>query len=106
MRLLSRLGAGTLLVAAVLVPWAQAAAADLHPLDPAAPAGVIPTQNTFEALVPLLDRESPVPSFAGEADISSSTDEEAAPPADMPMDHGGMDHGAMGHSAPVAEAPQ
>jgi hypothetical protein len=107
MRLLSRFGAGTLLVAAALVPWPEAAAADLHPLDPAAPAGVVPTQNTFEALVPLLDRESPAPSFAGEegeTSLEEETPAEVPPPADMPMNHGGMDHSAMGHGAPVAEA--
>ena len=106
MHLLSRFGAGTLLAVAALVPWPEVSAADLHPLDPAAPAGVLPTQNTFEGLVPLLDRDSPVPSFAGEADVPSSAEEETPPPADIPMDHGGMDHGAMGHGAPVAEAPQ
>ena len=100
MHLLSRIGAGTLLVAAALVPRPELSAADLHPLDPAAPAGVLPTQNTFEALVPLLDRDSPVPSFAGETGVSSA-EEAPPPPADMPMDHG-----AMGHGAPTAEAPQ
>jgi hypothetical protein len=106
MRLLSRFGVGSLLFAAVLAPQLEAAAADLHPLDPAAPAGVVPTPDTFEGLAPLLDRESPVPSFAGEADASSAVDDEAPPPTDTPMNHGGMDHGAMGHGAPIAEAPR
>jgi hypothetical protein len=108
MRLLSRFGVGSLLVAAALAPQPEAVGADLHPLDPSAPAGVVPTQNTLEGLVPLLDRESPAPSFAGEegeTSLEEETPAEAPPPADMPMNHGGMDHGAMGHGAPVAEAP-
>lgn len=106
MRLLPRFSVGALLLATALVPRPGAAADAIHPLDPAAPAGVVPTQNTFEGLVPLLDRESPVPSFAGEAaDASLSAEEEAAAP-DMPMDHGVMDQSAMGHGAPPAEAPE
>jgi hypothetical protein len=107
MRLLPRLRVGAFLLVTALVPRPGAAADAAHPLDPAAPAGVVPTQNMFEDLVPLLDRDSPVPSFAGEAaDASPSADEEAAPPEDTPMDQGGMDHGAMGHGAPPAEASE
>lgn len=106
MRLLSRSRVAALLLAAALVPRPGAAADATHPLDPAAPAGIVPTQNTFETLVPLLDRDSPVPSFAGEADISSSAEEEVPRPKGMSMDHGGMDHGTVGHGVPLAEAPQ
>lgn len=107
MRSLSRSGAGTLFLAAIFIPWSEVAATELHPLDPAAPAGVVATQNAFETFVPLLDRESPTPSFAGEeAETSLEEAPEEAPPfADMPMNHSGMDHSAMGHGAPAAEAP-
>jgi hypothetical protein len=95
MTLLLRSHIGALLLVAVVLPWPEAVAAELHPLDPAAPAGAVPTQNAFEALVPLLDRESPLPSFAGDA---SDAGDEESPSRDMPadltdMDHGGMDHG-------------
>ena len=106
MRLLSPVRIAALLLAAALVPRPGAAADATHPLDPAAPAGVVPTQNTFEALVPLLDRDSPVPSFAGEAEPPSSAEDEVPPPEDIPMNHGGMDHGAMGQAVPLAEVPQ
>jgi hypothetical protein len=109
MRLLLRFGAGTLLLAAALVPQPEVAAAELHPLDPAAPAGVVSPQNTFENLVPLLDRESPAPSFVEGAPEVSSEEEE--PPTPMPVDHDTMDHGAtdhrtMSHGVPMAEAPR
>jgi hypothetical protein len=104
MRSLSRPRIGVLLLAAALVPQAGAAASAAHPLDPAAPAGVVPTQNIFENAVPLLNRESPVPSFVVDGPATADAPAEA-PPAEegKPMDHGGMDHGAMGHGAPQAE---
>lgn len=103
MRLPSRFGAGTLLVAAAVMPWSAALAADLHPLDPAAPAGVVPAPSTFEQVVPLLDRESPEPSFVNDTAGASTA---AVEPPSMPSDRAGMDHDAMGHAAPAAEAPQ
>lgn len=106
MHLLSPVHVAALLLAVALLPRPGAAADTIHPLDPAAPAGVVPTQNSFESLVPLLDRDSPVPSFAGELEGSSSVEEETLPSGVMPMDHGGMDHGAMGQGAPLAGAPQ
>lgn len=106
MHLLSPMRVAALLLAVALLPRPGAAADAIHPLDPAAPAGVVPTQNTFENLVPLLDRDSPVPSFAGEPEASSSAEEELQPPEDIPMNHGGMEHGAMGRAVPLAEAPQ
>ena len=106
MRFLSPVRIAALLLAAALTPQPGAAADAIHPLDPAAPAGVVPTQNTFENLVPLLDRDSPVPSFVGEAESSSSAEGGSLPPEDIPMDPGGMEHGAVGHAVPLAEAPQ
>lgn len=109
MRLLSRLSAGALLLAAALVPRPDAAAAEPHPLDPAAPAGVVPTQDPFEALVPLLERESPVPSFIGEAPDATEQGSGEGAPVDLTgadrdtMSRGTMDHGAMGHGAPASE---
>lgn len=100
MSLLLRSRVGALLLAAVILPRPEAVAAELHPLDPAAPAGAVPTQNAFEALVPLLDRDSPLPSFAG--DVSDAATEES-PSRDMPVDLTDMDHGAMGHGTSVAE---
>lgn len=104
MRLPRRSHVAALLLAAAFLPRPGASAADLHPLDPAAPAGVPPTHDNFEALVPLVDRESPVPSFAGEA--PSAAAEGGDPADDMPVDLTGMDHGATGHGAPAAEAPE
>ena len=71
-----------------------AAADAVHPLDPAAPAGVVSTRNFFENAVPLLSRESPLPSFA-EGEQTTGTPAQAAPSQENePMGHGGMDHGA------------
>jgi hypothetical protein len=104
MRLLSLPGIGAFLFAAALVPRPGMTADAIHPLDPAAPAGVVRTRNVFEGFVPLLGRESPAPSFAVEEEAADAVaaEAEAAPPASMPVDHGGMDHGAMGHGAPQA----
>jgi hypothetical protein len=96
MRLPSRSRVGALLLAAAVLPRPGAFAADLHPLDPATPAGVVPTQDVFEALVPLLNRESPVPSFVAEP---PETDVDDA----VPVDHGGTDHDAMAHGSLVEE---
>ena len=76
-----------------------------HPLDPAAPAGVVPTHNFFENAVPLLNRESPVPSFVanGQGATVDAPAEVLPTEEGKPMDHGGMDHGAMGRGAPQAE---
>ena len=93
MRSQSRPIVGVLLLAAALVPLPGAAADATHPLDPAASAGVVPTRNVFENAVPLLNRESPAPSFFGEAAAGAST-EAPAPPESEPMDHGAMGHGA------------
>ena len=100
MRSLSRPIVGVLFLA-VLAPLPGAAADAVHPLDPAASAGVVSTRNIFENAVPLLSRESPQPSFATEP-----MDTAGASPAQesAPMNHGGMDHSAMGHGAPQAEA--
>ena len=68
MRLLSRVCAGAFLVAVALVPRPGIPAGATHPLDPAAPAGPVPTQNIFERVVPLLDRDTPDPSFTDESD--------------------------------------
>ena len=103
MRSLSR-PLGALLLVTLLVPQAGAAADAAHPLDPAAPAGVVATRNLFENAVPLLNRESPLPSFVGEGEAAAVAPAEA-PPAEEgePLDHDGMDHDAMGHGAPQAE---
>jgi hypothetical protein len=107
MRLLSLPDVAAFLLAAALVPRPGTAADATHPLDPAAPAGVVPTDNVFEGFVPLLGRENPVPSFASETTASDApaVEGEAPPPAAMPMDHGAMDHSAMGHGAPQARVP-
>src|SRR5688572_22012482 len=93
-----------LLMATALVLQAGAAAEAAHPLDPAAPAGVVPTRNIFENAVPLLSRENPAPSFVSEGEATADAPAEA-PPAEegKPMDHGDMDHSAMGHGTPQAE---
>jgi hypothetical protein len=113
MHLSTRSCVAALLFVAVTLPWREAVAADLHPLDPAAPPGVVPTQNAFEALIPLLDRESPVPSFIGEAPETTTKEGSTE---DMPVgltgadrgaiDQGTMDHSATGHGAAVTEEPE
>jgi hypothetical protein len=103
MRSLSR-PVGALLLFAALVPQPGAAAGAVHPLDPAASAGVVPTQNIFENAVPLLSRENPVPSFIGKGEVATGAPAEAPPAKESkPMDHSVMDHGAVGHSTPQAE---
>ncbi len=101
MRSLSRPIVGVLFFA-VLAPLPGAAADAVHPLDPAASAGVVSTRNIFENAVPLLSRESPQPSFATET-MGAPADASATQKSE-PMNHGGMDHSAMGHGAPQAEA--
>jgi hypothetical protein len=99
MRSLTRPAVGVLFLAA-LAPLPGAAADVVHPLDPAAPAGVMPTRNFFENAVPLLSRENPQPSFAGEGEQTTGAPAEAPlVQENEPMGHGGMDH-----SAPQAEA--
>jgi hypothetical protein len=100
MQLLSRLGISAFLVAVAVLPRPGMAADPIHPLDPAAPSGPVPTQNVFQGHVPLLDRDSPAPSFTDEGDQP-----EAEEPARLPeaMDHGAMDHGAA--HAPPGEEP-
>jgi hypothetical protein len=96
MRLLSRPDVGALVLAAVLVPRPGTAADALHPLDPAAKAGSIPTENIFDGYVPLLDRDEPLPSFVPDDASAQEGSAEAEPAPDgMPMDHDGMDHGGM-----------
>lgn len=103
---------GALLLAAALLPRPEAAAVDAHPLDPAAPAGVVPTQDPFEALVPLLERESPVPSFVDEAPGATEESSDEGAPMDLTETDrgtgspGSMDHGEMDHGAPVAGEPE
>lgn len=102
MRSLSRPAIGVLFLVA-LSPLPAASADTVHPLDPAAPAGVVPTRNFFENAVPLLNRESPLPSFAVEGGQTTDAPAEAAPAqASEPVAHGAMDHGSMGHGAPPA----
>lgn len=84
MRLLSRVCAGAFLVAVAVMPRPGMAAGATHPLDPAASAGPVPTQNIFERVVPLLDRDTPNPSFADEGDQPGAL--EAAAMADEAMD--------------------
>ena len=95
MSLLLRSRVVVLLLAAVILPPLYAVAAVPHSLAVAAPAGAVPTQNAFEALVPLLDRDSPLPSFAGDASDAAA---EESPSRDMPVDLTDMDHGT-----PMAE---
>jgi hypothetical protein len=89
---------GVLLLASVLGPEPGAAAGATHPLDPAGSAGVMPTRNIFEDAVPLLNRESPQPSFVGDEE-AASTPAEATPAPEGTPTH----HGAMGHGTPQAE---
>lgn len=71
-----------LLLVAVLMPRPGAAAGVTHPLDPSAKPAGVPTANVFDAYVPLLDRDEPVPSFAeGGADASPPAPVEAEPDA-------------------------
>ena len=89
-----------LVVAAALVPW-PTAADDVHPLDPAAPAGAVPTDDLFQALVPLVNRDSPQPSFVPDQAIQPSNPtatSEVAP--DASTDSRAIDHAAMGHAMP------
>jgi hypothetical protein len=99
MRSLTRSAIGVLFLVA-LSPLPGGAAEARHPLDPAAPAGVMPTRNFFENAVPLLSRENPQPSFAGEgAQTTGAPAEAPLAQENEPMGHGGTDHGA-----PQAEA--
>ena len=89
-----------LAVAAVLLPW-PAAADDVHPRDPAAPAGAVPTDDLFQALVPLVTRDSPQPSFVPGQPVEPpdpATTTEASPA--VSADPGAIDHAAMGHVMP------
>ena len=89
-----------LAVAAVLLPW-PAAADGMHPLDPAAPAGAVPTDDLFQALVPLVNRDSPQPSFVPDQAVQppDPTATSRVVP-DAAADPGAMDHAAMGHAMP------
>ena len=89
-----------LAVATVLLPW-PAAADDVHPLDPTAPAGAVPTDDLFQALVPLVNRDSPQPSFVPGQPVEPpdpATTTEASPA--VSADPGAIDHAAMGHVMP------
>ena len=89
-----------LAVATVLLPW-PAAADDVHPLDPTAPAGAVPTDDLFQALVPLVNRDSPQPSFVPGQPVEPpdpATTKEASPA--VSADPGAIDHAAMGHAMP------
>jgi hypothetical protein len=97
-----RPGVGALLLAAALVPLPSRAADTGHPLDPAAKAGVVSTVNVFDGLIPLLDRDAPVPSFAEDGPAPSPPAAAGSAPGQMPMDHGAMNHDAMGHGASQA----
>lgn len=88
------LGATVLMHAAALPPPTAAAAELAHPLDPRAPAGALVTENTFDGVVPLLDRDAAAPSFAPEAPDGGTPPLE--PSSAAPMDHGAMGHGASG----------
>lgn len=93
-----------LAVAAVLLPW-PAAADGMHPLDPAAPAGAVPTDDLFQALVPLVNRDSPQPSFIPDQPVEppdATTTTKASPAA--AADPGALDHAAMGHVMPAEGA--
>jgi hypothetical protein len=99
MRSLSRPAIGVLFLMA-LPPLPATSADAVHPLDPAAPAGVVSTRNFFENAVPLLSRESPLPSFVPEGEQTTGAPAEAAPTQENePMGHGGI-----GHGTPQAEA--
>ncbi len=102
MRSLSRPALGVLLLA-TFAPLPGAASDAGHPLDPAAPIGLVPTRNIFEDAVPLLSRESALPSFlTGGEETANSPAEPPPMPAREPMDHGHMDHGHMDHGTPQA----
>jgi hypothetical protein len=96
-----RPGVGALLLAAALVPLPSRAADTGHPLDPAAEAGVVSTVNVFDGLIPLLNRDAPVPSFA-ESTAPPPPAAAGSAPGPMPMDHGAMNHDAMGRGASQA----
>ncbi len=93
------LTAAGVLAGAASPSWAAGVA---NPLDPAGPPGAVPTENIFEGRVPLLDREAPAPSFAGEAEAPpAESDGAEAPPA--ASDDGGHDHARHGALRAVAE---
>jgi hypothetical protein len=95
MRLLSHLGVGAFLVAAVILPRSGTTADAAHPLDPVASSGSVPTQNIFDGHVQLLDRDVPAPSFVEDPGATAG----GLAPMTEPMEHGSMDHDAMDHGA-------
>jgi hypothetical protein len=97
MRSLSRSAIGVLFLAA-LAPLPGAAADAVHPLNPAASAGVVSTRNIFEDAVPLLNRENPLPSFTAEGEETMGAPADASPPQESES----MNHDARGHGTPQA----
>ena len=88
-------GVGALLLVAAVLP--RPGSAD-HPLDPGATPGVLSVDDPFADRVPLLDRETPAPSFvtAPVADTGRSITDAGAPGIEPAMNHGEhAGHGGM-----------
>ena len=99
MRYALRTHVALLVMIAALLPW-PTRADDVHPLDPAAPAGAVPTEDLFQALVPLVNRDSPQPSFVPEQTVEPPDSTSATNASPGAAGSGAIDHAAMGHVMP------